>query len=245
VDNKHPGARAVNARLTLTDGDRAAIDALKSESLARASTLVPGEIQQRARRTLKDETRFALKSAIPDFDVRASELAKRFIPELTKLKGASPPGPKMDQPGPVLSDTAQQDSPLLHATRYFPTPAPVFYPGRYVPVIYPPVVFNPDRPVPVIVQPAFAGDFWWAETDWLATSADGAFLDIDGDPYRIWGHIGHSSDQLTSGNVGLTMFFMLTPDRFPVTAHTHFELWPDRHCVRLDRLLPSDLGRGR
>lgn len=53
------------------------------------------------------------------------------------------------------------------------------------------------------------------------------FVDIDHDPYRIWGHIRYAGDPLLSGHVGIAMTFVLGPDRLPVTDRQTFEVRPE------------------
>ena len=54
----------------------------------------------------------------------------------------------------------------------------------------------------------------------------GLFSDINDDPCRIWGHIAYDNDSLLGGNIGVSKFFFLTPDRFPVRGGTSFEIRP-------------------
>ena len=74
-------------------------------------------------------------------------------------------------------------------------------------------------------NPPFAGELWWGETDSFLSGPD-LVVDINDDPPRIWGHIGYNSDPLLTGSIGFSMFFFLTPDRFPVLTTGAFEIRP-------------------
>jgi hypothetical protein len=74
-------------------------------------------------------------------------------------------------------------------------------------------------------NPPFAGELWWGETHSFGSGQD-LVVDIEDDPPRIWGHIAYDRDPLLNGNIGFSMFFFLTPDRFPAFSSGNFEIRP-------------------
>ena len=221
TDDNNPVNIARNPRLRLTNAERAAIDSSNRESLTRRSQFVLGDTQRKVRDALKDETRATLVAVTPDFDAKASQLSNRFRAQLNKLKGAPPPGPALHIPvDQTLSSRGRRDG------AKWDIPGSLF--DKHVFGVTSSYDNVPAGRYWGIVQPANAGEFWWAETDsFVSAPANSLFVDIDNDPCRIFGHIGYNGDPLLSGTIGVSMIFMLTPDRFPFTSRSTFEVRPE------------------
>jgi len=194
-----------NDRVQLTDAERATIDALNDASVAGARAPEGYDALAESRKSLAKETREALWTAIPDLEERGRAQVERIRPELEKLKGTGwPVGP--DRPFAGRGIVA---APLgTHGL------------GDLGDLLRP--------PVPFLTQPPNVGELWWAETNWFVTAPDNTLhVDIDHDPYRIWGHIGYTGDNLLNGTVGIVMTFILGPERMPRTDRTLFDVRPE------------------
>jgi hypothetical protein len=191
-----------NERVALTDHERSVIDSLDAVSLAGPMALEGADALADMRREFNRETREAFTKLFPDSPERAGAQLDKYRSVFDKLKGAVWP--------PVAAHTVSD--------RFLAAP-----PAASVHDLF------GDVPVAVLPgQPAHAGELWWAETSWSVFAPSGTInVDIDADPNRIWGHIGYDADPTLTGNVGLVMTFMLTPDRYPRTPAQKFEIRPD------------------
>ncbi|MGQ0620757.1 MAG: hypothetical protein ACT4QA_12690 [Panacagrimonas sp.] len=201
-----------NPRALMSEADRAAVETLMRRSRDEAER----RVAQLADRRRLDLTR-ALNAATqklfasnPDFPEIGKKLMDRFKPDLDDLKVT---GRAFDEevfrlparrgvidlitPGDSYSETRER---LRLLDKLGVTPA-------------------------AFGNPPFAGELWWGETKsfW---SGHGLVVDINEDPPRIWGCIDYDGDPLLSGGIGFSMFFFLTPDRFPVFRTRSFEIRP-------------------
>jgi hypothetical protein len=212
------GASRRNPRAQMTEADSAAVATLlrrsREEAERRAAELGDGRILE-AKRALS-AAMHELFAANPDYREIAKKLADRIKPDLDGLKlahgafdGVSRPS---KQPG-VTYEVPLQDSyvatrewlRLLDKLGVYPSP---------------------------FQDPPFAGELWWGETDSFWTWPD-LVVDIDDDPPRIWGHLAYDADPLLGGNIGFSMFFFLTPDRFPVRSSGGFRPFEIRPRVEI------------
>ena len=178
------------------------MDALNEVALAPPPEVEGAAELARARREVAAETRATLAELIPDFEGRSNAHLDRYKDVFEKLKGSGGLPERYDPArdwGAIMKygEWAELEKKFPH------------YIGA--------------------TQPAHAGELWWAQTDWFMTApANTLSVDINaGDRYRIWGHIGYGGDNLMNGTVGLVMTFMLTPDRYPFTTKTTFEVRPE------------------
>jgi hypothetical protein len=197
-----------NDRMQLTEAERTTIDALNEASIAAARAPEGYDALAESRRSLARETREALRSTIPDLEERGRTQVERFRPELEKLKGTGWP----------VRGPAAPDRPLALARGIITAPPVGVHVGD--------LLFHP--PPFVVTQPANVGELWWAETSPFVAAPDNTLnVDLDHDPYRIWGHIGYTSDSLFNGTVGIVMTFILGPERMPRTNRTVFDVHPE------------------
>ncbi|MFI8281106.1 hypothetical protein ACIGBH_40850 [Streptomyces sp. NPDC085929] len=192
-------------RVQLTAGERATIDALNA-SIAADRVPEGYDALTEFRKSLAKETREALGSAIPDLEERGRAQRERITPELERLKGTAWPTHGLV---PLETDGLGYHHPL---------DGPVMLRG--------PVIQPPPRPGEVFGQPANMGELWRVSSSTF-TSEPNLVPDVDQDPFRIFGHLGHAGDALLTGAVGLTMTFILPPERMEHTNRTDFEVFPD------------------
>lgn len=200
-----------NPRVQMSEADSTAVATLLLKSREEADHRA-AELGDRrsldAKRTLNAATRefFARHS---DFREIAKKLVDRVKPDLDGLRlagGAFDGGFRLPRDPELIYRLSQLDTYV--ATREW---------LRLVDRISVPRFSFKDPP--------FAGELWWGETDGFWSGRD-LVLDINADPQRIWGHIAYNSDPLLNGNIGFSMFFFLTPDRFPVIDSGAFEIRP-------------------
>jgi hypothetical protein len=213
VTDIHTASRR-NSRLALSQVESAAVGRLLQETQERAQRYAAGtqdEQRLKLKRALSAATRELFGKENTNVRELSKKLAEQEAPLLAKLKGASESLEDAHEIPDALSRFALRDHLSLQ--------------DSYVHISRFHEIFDHLRPVPYLVDPAFARELWWGETHsfW---SGPGLSVDIENDPCRIWGHIAYDQDNLLSGNVGVSKFFFLTPDRFPVRAGNAFEIRP-------------------
>jgi hypothetical protein len=198
--------RKRNERVTITDDERRVIEALRQSSEEQRHAVEAGlqapDLHDLTAEMARD-TRSLLARAIPDFDKQANDFVERHGPRVADLKGRSPGGQQlMGSHGHILEKAGSLKTSIT------------------------PIWFEWLKD-PNFLQPPFAGEFWWAQTDWFTSGAAAPLsVYIDGDPYCIWGHIGYGGDRPIGGAVGITATYILGSDRIPISNKTNFELRP-------------------
>ncbi|CAN7665368.1 hypothetical protein LJR225_005325 [Phenylobacterium sp. LjRoot225] len=208
------GARRRNPRLALTQAEDAAVARLLQETKDRAlrrENALRDPRRLDVKRALNVATRELFAKASPDFRALADKLADQLKPGLAALKGAGEGFDRIDEAVKLLhradlTDRITQQETFLELRDW----------QRMLEKI---------GGFPFVVEPPFARELWWGETHSFWTGS-GLSVDIENDPCRIWGHIAYDGDPLRSGNIGVSKFFFLTPDRFPVRAGGAFEIRP-------------------
>jgi hypothetical protein len=221
-------ARRRNPRVHLTEADSAAVATLlrqsRDEAERRAAELGDVRVLE-AKRALNAATQ-ELFARSPDFRETAKKLADRIKPDLYKLKPLGGDFGGVDGVSvsrlPSFTEALEELERLrrLRETQQGPTFAEVLAELERLRLLR-----GIEEGPSFCQNPPFAGELWWGETTPLG-GGPGLVVDINGDPPRIWGHIAYDSDPLLSGNIGFSMFFFLTPDRFPVCTSGRFEIRP-------------------
>ena len=187
-----------NDRLAVTDAERSVIDSLNETALATAVVSDAAVEAQRIRKEIRDETVATFTELIPDYTDRQGAHLRKYGKVLEELKGSD-----------VITEYPRPGSWRDHLSDRLE---------------------DLETHIPEhigITQPANAGELWWAQTDSFATApANTLFVDLNGDRYRIWGHVGHGGDNLMNGTVGLVMTCILSPDRYLFTPKRTFEVRP-------------------
>ena len=210
-DNEKPISRR-NPRAQMSEADSAAVATLlrqsRDEAERRAAELGDRRLLE-AKRALNAATQ-ELFARDANFREIAKKLVDRIKPKLEGLKlagGALEDGVfKLPEHPGLIYDVSQLDSYVATRERLR--------------------LLDKLGVIPSLFQnPPFAGELWWGETHSFGNRPD-LVVDIEDDPPRIWGHIAYDSDPLLNGNIGFSMFFFLTPDRFPVFSSGTFEIQP-------------------
>jgi hypothetical protein len=204
-------ARRQNPRVPLTQIESAAVDqSLKSsQDRLRQSGATTYDIE---RIKLKRALNAATRELISRDEVHALALRKRLSeqtgPMLANLK----------LPSGLFAELSSEVDLALHSGDHISLDHAYAHFNQLRPK------FRPFEPLPAFTDPPFARELWWGET--RSFWSGGLSVDIDNDPNRIWGHIAYDNDNLFSGSVGISMFFFLTPDRFPALGGNSFEIRP-------------------
>jgi hypothetical protein len=207
----HEASRS-NSRVQISEADSAAVAALLRQSRAEAerrATALSDRRTLEARRALNAATRELFESD-PGFREAAKKLVDRIKPDLDGLRTA---GGIFDAGVVKLPDHSDVAGHISQVERYVTTRERL----RLFDII--------GASGPVFQDPPFAGELWWGETHSFWNGPD-LVVDIHNDPPRIWGHIAYDSDPLLTGSIGFSMFFFLTPDRFPVFSSGNYEIRP-------------------
>ncbi|WP_432147108.1 hypothetical protein [Streptomyces sp. bgisy084] len=197
-----------NDRIQVTEEERATIDALNASIAADRTPEGYGALTE-FRKSLAKETREVLLSSIPDLEERGRAHRERIMPELERLKGTAWPTHGLV---PLeKTDGLGYEYPLGSlvgpgGASYHPLPPP----GE--------VVVAPT-------QPPNMGELWRVARSGFLFSPKMNY-DNTQDPFRIYGHVNYSSDELFNGSVGLGVTFTLPPERMEYTNRTTFEVNP-------------------
>ena len=215
MTNKHSNKKTNirrNPRSQISEADSAVVATLmrqtRDEAERRAAEL--GDIRLlEAKRALNVATQDLL-ARDTNFRKIAKELVNRIKPKLDELKLSGGPLDdgvfKLPEHPELIYDVTQIDTYVATQERLR--------------------LLDKIGVIPSTFQnPPFAGELWWGETHSFGNRPD-LVVDIENDPPRIWGHIAYDSDPLLNGNIGFSMFFFLTPDRFPVFSSGNFEIRP-------------------
>jgi hypothetical protein len=92
--------------------------------------------------------------------------------------------------------------------------------------VHPPFVLGPffTPKVPPTVAPIpGAGELWWTQTA-SSCNLPGLTIDLSTDRVLLFGHIAYNRDPLFVGSCGFVEEYVLSPDRFPRTTKTSFEI---------------------
>lgn len=238
MTNKHDNEKPLschNPRAQISEADRAAIATLmqqtRDEAVRRAAELSDVRVLE-AKRVLNAATQ-ELFTRNPDFRQTSQNLADRIKPDLYKLKPLAGGFGGVDGvsvsrlPSYTESLEELQWLRLLREAQQGPTYAEVLAELERLRLLR-----KIEKGPSYCENPPFAGELWWGETRSFRSRPD-LVVDIDSNPPRIWGHIAYDSDQLLSGNIGFSMFFLLTPDRFPVCTSGRYEIRPRVHISGL------------
>jgi hypothetical protein len=79
---------------------------------------------------------------------------------------------------------------------------------------------HPFVPIPL---PEGIGELWWAQTAFFS-SLEGLTVDSPDEFVHIFGHVHYDGDPLLTGSVGYIEDYVLSPDRFPSTTSTKFDI---------------------
>jgi hypothetical protein len=218
-----------NPRVHLTETERATVATLlrqsRDEAERRAAELSDVRAIE-AKRALNAATQ-ELFGRNPDFRETAQKLADQIKPDLYKLKplGGDFGGVNRESVSQLSCFTEileeRERLRLLGETRQGPTFTEIMAERERLRLLG--ITMQGSS---ICQNPPFVGELWWGETNSFSNGPD-LVVDIDADPPRIWGHIAYNSDQLLKGNIGFSMFFFLTPDRFPACiSDGRFEIRP-------------------
>ncbi|WP_394553202.1 hypothetical protein ACDF64_02395 [Agromyces sp. MMS24-JH15] len=199
------GGASRNQRIELTEAERDLATRFADRSGAPAEPTEADLQVERARHELGALTRDAFAELAPGFADRAKERSEAFGTAFDEVKGL----------GGVVDRFHGFDLDDLVA---FPPP--------------PHLATLEDLTTVVgsgaLSEPAGVSEFWWAESNWSTNVPAGSVVvDIDHDPYRIWGHIRYAGDNLLFGSAGIAMTFILSPDRLPRLPRRTFEVRPE------------------
>lgn len=213
MDEVRTGKRT-DERAALTDGERAALAALDARDRARAPD--PDHLRRldQVRRRAARHTRELLAAVVPDLEERRAALV-REDDDLSDLKGlGTVRSGRSLTVGDVLGSVSD-----THLGGGSVVADPLGTVGNLLEE-------GPKYAGPG-TQPPHAGEFWWADTRWGTDTPEGSLaIDVNEDPVRIWGHLGHTADELSSFHVNVVLSYVLAPERLPRTSRTWFDLRP-------------------
>lgn len=202
-----------NPRLTLSQYEADAVTRLLKGTRDRAherEAALSDDRRLKIKRVLSAARKELFAKMSPDFRALAAKVADQTKPGTSTMKQTG--GDSID-----VDDTIVALEHLGVSDRFTPhDPVALDDSNRF---------FDPTRGVPFLVDPAFARELWWGETHSFASRA-GLNTDVESDPCRIWGHIEYGGDPLIGGNIGVSEFFFLTPDRLPIRSGKSFEIRP-------------------